>query len=62
VGPYLITRTLAGSTCRSGARIATDIDHAYDLHVADRHGRRIGIPTMARVRVALEGSRSDARL
>jgi [protein-PII] uridylyltransferase len=40
---YLITRTLAHSGLSiASARIATDIDHAYDtFYVADRHGRRI---------------------
>jgi len=40
---YLITRTLAQSGLSiASARIATDIDHAYDtFYVADRHGRRI---------------------
>src|SRR5712691_7296303 len=54
---YLITRTLAGFDLSIGsARIATDIDHAYDtFYVADRDGRRIEDPDeMARVRVALE--------
>jgi len=54
---YLITRTLAAFDLSIGsARIATDIDHAYDtFYVADRHGRRIEDPDeMARVRVALE--------
>jgi [protein-PII] uridylyltransferase len=54
---YLITRTLAAFDLSIGsARIATDIDHAYDtFYVADRDGRRIEDPDeMARVRVALE--------
>jgi [protein-PII] uridylyltransferase len=54
---YLITRTLAGFGLSIGsARIATDIDHAYDtFYVADRQGRRIEDPDeMARVRAALE--------
>src|SRR5437667_4170781 len=40
---YLITRTLAHSGLSiASARIATDIDHAYDtFYVTDRHGRRI---------------------
>ena len=54
---YLITRTLAGFEQSIGsARIATDIDHAFDtFYVADPHGRRIEDPDeMARVRGALE--------
>ena len=54
---YLITRTLAAFDLSIGsARIATDIDHAYDtFYVADRDSRRIEDPDeMARVRVALE--------
>jgi [protein-PII] uridylyltransferase len=54
---YLITRTLAGFDLSiASARIATDIDHAFDtFYVADRHGRRIEDPDeMARVRTALE--------
>ncbi len=54
---YLITRTLAGFDLSIGsARIATDIDHAFDtFYVADRHGRRIEDPDeMSRVRAALE--------
>jgi [protein-PII] uridylyltransferase len=54
---YLITRTLAGFDLSiASARIATDIDHAFDtFYVADRHGRRIEDPDeMARVRAALE--------
>ena len=39
---YLITRTLGQSGLWiASARIATDIDHAFDtFYVADRHGRR----------------------
>jgi [protein-PII] uridylyltransferase len=54
---YLITRTLAGFELSiASARIATDIDHAFDtFYVADRRGRRIEDPDeMARVRGALE--------
>jgi [protein-PII] uridylyltransferase len=54
---YLITRTLAGFELSIGsARIATDIDHAFDaFYVTDRRGRRIEDPDeMARVRAALE--------
>ncbi len=54
---YLITRTLAGFDLSiASARIATDIDHAFDtFYVADRHGHRIEDPDeMARVRAALE--------
>ena len=54
---YLITRTLAGfELWIASARIATDIDHAFDtFYVADRAGRRIEDPDeMARVRGALE--------
>jgi [protein-PII] uridylyltransferase len=54
---YLITRTLAGFDLSiASARIATDIDHAFDtFYVADRHGHRIEDPdAMARVRAALE--------
>src|SRR6266481_2526170 len=54
---YLITRTLAAFDLSIGsARIATDIDHAYDtFYVADRDSRRIEDPDeMARVRVARE--------
>jgi [protein-PII] uridylyltransferase len=54
---YLITRTLAAFDLSIGsARIATDIDHAYDtFYVVDHDGRRIEDPDeMARVRVALE--------
>src|SRR4029077_9388738 len=44
---YLITRTLAQSGLSiASARIATDIDHAYDtFYVADRQGRRTGAAT-----------------
>ena len=43
---YLITRTLAAFDLSiASARIATDIDHAFDtFYVADRHGRRIEDP------------------
>jgi [protein-PII] uridylyltransferase len=54
---YLITRTLAGFELSiASARIATDIDHAFDtFYVADRHGHRIEDPDeMVRVRGALE--------
>ena len=54
---YLITRTLAGFDLSiASARIATDIDHAFDtFYVADRAGRRVEDPDeMARVRAALE--------
>jgi [protein-PII] uridylyltransferase len=54
---YLITRTLAGFELSiASARIATDIDHAFDtFYVANRHGRRIEDPDeMAHVRSALE--------
>ena len=54
---YLITRTLAQSGLSiASARIATDIDHAFDtFYVVDRHGRRIEDPTeMTLVRAALE--------
>jgi [protein-PII] uridylyltransferase len=54
---YLITRTLAAFELSiASARIATDIDHAFDtFYVADRHGRRIEDPDeMDRVRGALE--------
>ena len=54
---YLITRTLAGFDLSiASARIATDIDHAFDaFYVVGRHGRRIEDPDeMARVRAALE--------
>ncbi len=54
---YLITRTLAtlGLSIAS-ARIATDIDHAFDtFYVVDRRGRRIDDPdAMAHIRAALE--------
>jgi [protein-PII] uridylyltransferase len=54
---YLITRTLAQSGLSiASARIATDIDHAFDtFYVADRLGRRIEDPNeMTLVRAALE--------
>jgi [protein-PII] uridylyltransferase len=54
---YLITRTLAQSGLWiASARIATDIDHAFDtFYVTDRHGRRIEDPNeMTLVRAALE--------
>jgi UTP:GlnB (protein PII) uridylyltransferase len=54
---YLITRTLAQSGLSiASARIATDIDHAYDtFYVTDRHGRRIeDANEMALVRSALD--------
>jgi [protein-PII] uridylyltransferase len=54
---YLITRTLAAFELSiASARIATDIDHAFDtFYVADKAGRRIEDPDeMARVRGALE--------
>jgi [protein-PII] uridylyltransferase len=54
---YLITRTLAGFELSiASARIATDIDHAFDtFYVADPRGLRIEDPDeMARVRGALE--------
>jgi [protein-PII] uridylyltransferase len=54
---YLITRTLAAFELSiASARIATDIDHAFDtFYVADRAGRRIEDPDeMARLRGALE--------
>jgi len=58
---YLITRTLAQCGLSVGsARIATDIDHAFDtFYVADRHGRRIEDPgELALVRSALEDALS----
>jgi [protein-PII] uridylyltransferase len=54
---YLITRTLAAFELSiASARIATEIDHAFDtFYVADKAGRRIEDPDeMARVRGALE--------
>ncbi|HEX6776009.1 MAG TPA: ACT domain-containing protein, partial [Methylomirabilota bacterium] len=54
---YLITRTLAHSGLSiASARIATDIDHAYDtFYVTDRHGRRIeDVNEMMLVRSALD--------
>jgi UTP:GlnB (protein PII) uridylyltransferase len=54
---YLITRTLAAFELSiASARIATEIDHAFDtFYVADPRGLRIEDPDeMARVRGALE--------
>jgi len=58
---YLITRTLAHSGLSiASARVATDIDHAFDtFYVADRHGRRIeDAHEMTLVRSALEDALS----
>jgi [protein-PII] uridylyltransferase len=54
---YAITRTLAAHGVDIGsARIATEIDHAFDtFYVSDRQGRRIEDPAaIGRVREALE--------
>ncbi len=54
---YLITRTLSREGLDIGsARIATEIDQAFDaFYVTDRQGRRIHDPeAMDRIRVALE--------
>jgi [protein-PII] uridylyltransferase len=54
---YVITRTLSGQGLDiASARIATEIDQAYDtFYVTDRHGRRLeDEPAMARVRESLE--------
>jgi [protein-PII] uridylyltransferase len=54
---YAITRTLSALSLDIGsARIATEIDHAYDtFYIADRQGRRVEDPTaIARLREALE--------
>src|SRR5262245_43880479 len=54
---YAITRTLSDQGLDIGsARIATEIDHAYDtFYVTDRQGQRVEDPAaMARVREALE--------
>jgi [protein-PII] uridylyltransferase len=54
---YVITRTLSGQGLDiASARIATEIDQAYDtFYVTDRQGRRLeDEPAMARVRESLE--------
>jgi [protein-PII] uridylyltransferase len=54
---YAITRTLSAQGLDIGsARIATEIDQAYDtFYVSDRQGRRLEDPAaMARLREALE--------
>ena len=54
---YAITRTLSAQGLDIGsARIATEIDHAYDtFYVTDRQGGRVEDPaTIARLREALE--------
>ena len=54
---YAITRTLSAEGLDIGsARIATEIDHAYDtFYVTDRHGGRVeDAGAMARLREALE--------
>ena len=54
---YVITRTLSGQGLDiASARIATEIDQAYDtFYVTDRHGRRLeDEPAMTRVRESLE--------
>jgi [protein-PII] uridylyltransferase len=54
---YAITRTLSALGLDIGsARIATEIDHAYDtFYVTDREGRRVEDPAaMSRLREALE--------
>jgi [protein-PII] uridylyltransferase len=54
---YAITRTLSAQEFDIGsARIATEIDHAYDtFYVTDRQGRRLEDPAAtARLRDALE--------
>ena len=54
---YAITRTLSAQGLDIGsARIATEIDHAYDtFYVSDREGRRVEDPAaMSRLREALE--------
>jgi len=54
---YLITRTLSASGLDiASARIATEIDQAYDtFYVSDREGQRVEDPqAMARIREALE--------
>jgi [protein-PII] uridylyltransferase len=54
---YAITRTLSAQGLDIGsARIATEIDHAYDtFYVADRQGGRVEDPaTITRLREALE--------
>jgi [protein-PII] uridylyltransferase len=54
---YAITRTLSALQLDIGsARIATEIDQAYDtFYVTDREGRRVEDPAaMSRLREALE--------
>jgi UTP:GlnB (protein PII) uridylyltransferase len=54
---YLITRTFQAQGLDIGsARIATEIEQAYDtFYVTDRHGRRLEDPVqMDRLRDALE--------
>jgi [protein-PII] uridylyltransferase len=54
---YLITKTLSGLGLDiASARIATEIDHAYDtFYVHDRQGQKLeGAPAMDRVRDGLE--------
>jgi [protein-PII] uridylyltransferase len=54
---YLITRTLSGLQLNiASARIATEIDQAYDtFYVTDAEGRRVeDAPSMSRIREALE--------
>lgn len=61
---YAITSTLATLGCNIGsARIATDIDQAFDtFYVTDRHGRRFEDPQMIeRIRAALEEALGTAR-
>jgi [protein-PII] uridylyltransferase len=54
---YAITRTLSALGLDiASARIATEIDQAFDtFYVTDRHGRRLGdSAAMARLKDALE--------
>jgi [protein-PII] uridylyltransferase len=53
---YLITRTLSALDLDiASARIATEIDQAFDtFYVQDRHGRKVDPTAMERVREALE--------
>ncbi|MBI4610966.1 MAG: [protein-PII] uridylyltransferase [Candidatus Rokubacteria bacterium] len=56
---YLITRTLSREGLDiSSARIATEIDHAFDVfYTTDRHGRKVEEPAaLAQIREALEAA------
>lgn len=56
---YLITRTLSGEGLDiSSARIATEIDHAFDVfYLTDRHGQKVeDHATLTRIREALEAA------